>query len=166
MALNVQIRPLGAGEIEDVVRLSLLAWAPVFRSFEQVLGSRIYSLIYPDWQASQRAAVERLCEESEGNSVWVAAVDGTVAGFIVCSMNDAEKLGEVELLAVHPAYQNQGIGTRLNDFALAQMKARGMALAVAATGGDPGHVPARKAYEKAGYTGLPLVRYYQALSDE
>ncbi len=149
-----------------MVRLSLLAWAPVFRSFEQVLGSRIYSLIYPDWRASQRAAVEQLCGDSEGNSVWVAAVDGTVAGFIVCSMNDAEKLGEVELLAVHPAHQNQGIGTQLNEFALAQMKARGMTLAVAATGGDPGHAPARKAYEKAGYTGLPLVRYYQALSDE
>ena len=164
--MALEIRPLSAGEIEDVVSLSLLAWAPVFRSFEQVLGWRIFSLIYPDWQASQRAAVERLCDESEGNSVWVAAVDGTVAGFIVCSMNDAEKLGEVELLAVHPAYQNQGIGTRLNDFALAQMKARGMALAIAATGGDPGHAPARKAYEKAGYTGLLLVRYYKALSDE
>ncbi len=157
---------MDAGEIEDVVRLSLLAWAPVFRSFGQVLGSRIYTLIYPNWQASQRAAVERLCDDSEGNSVWVAAVDGTIAGFIVCSMNDAEKLGEVELLVVHPAYQNQGIGTQLNEFALAQMKARGMTMAVAATGGDPGHAPARKAYEKAGYTGLPLVRYYQALSDE
>ncbi len=164
--MNVQIRPLGTGEVEHAVRLSLLAWAPVFRSFEQVLGSCIYSLIYPDWRASQRAAVERLCGEGEGNSVWVAAVDGTVAGFIVCSMNDAEKVGEVELLAVHPAYQNQGIGTQLNEFALAQMQARGMTLAVTATGGDPGHAPARKAYEKAGYTALPLVRYYQALSDE
>jgi len=164
--MTVQIRPIGAGEIEAVVRLSLLAWAPVFRSFEQVLGSGIYTLIYPDWRTSQRAAVEQICNDSTGNSVWVADLDGTVTGFIVCSLNEEEKVGEVELLAVDPAFQNRGIGAALNEFALAEMKARGMTLAVAGTGGDPGHAPARTAYEKAGYTGLPLVRYYKDLSDD
>ena len=38
-----------------------------------------------------------------------------------------------------------------------------MKLAVVGTGGDEGHAPARRSYEKAGYTGLPLVRYYQEL---
>lgn len=28
---------------------------------------------------------------------------------------------------------------------------------------DPGHAPARRAYEKAGFMALPLVRYYRAL---
>ena len=41
-----------------------------------------------------------------------------------------------------------------------------MRLAVVGTGGDPGHAPARRCYEKAGYTGLPLVRSYQALDPE
>jgi predicted N-acetyltransferase YhbS len=67
------------------------------------------------------------------------------------------------LLAVHPEYQNQGIGTELNHFALKKMKESGMKLAVVATGGDPGHTPARRTYEKAGYTALPGVRYYQDL---
>jgi hypothetical protein len=40
-----------------------------------------------------------------------------------------------------------------------------MDLAVAATGGDPGHAPARRSYEKAGYTALPLVRFYRAVGD-
>jgi len=43
------------------------------------------------------------------------------------------------------------------------MKESGMKLAVVGTGGDPGHAPARRSYEKAGYTGLPLVRYYKVL---
>ena len=38
-----------------------------------------------------------------------------------------------------------------------------MTLAVVGTGGDPGHAPARRSYEKAGYTGLPLMRYYRPL---
>ena len=40
-----------------------------------------------------------------------------------------------------------------------------MDLAVAATGGDPGHAPARRSYEKSGYTALPLVRFYRAVGD-
>jgi hypothetical protein len=43
------------------------------------------------------------------------------------------------------------------------MKENGMKLAVVGTGGDPGHAPARRAYEKAGYTAMPAVRYYKEL---
>jgi len=38
-----------------------------------------------------------------------------------------------------------------------------MKLAVVSTGGDESHVPARRSYEKAGYTALPLVKYYRDL---
>ena len=37
------------------------------------------------------------------------------------------------------------------------------ALDIVGTGGDASHAQARKSYEKAGYTALPLVRYYKAL---
>ena len=36
-------------------------------------------------------------------------------------------------------------------------------VAVLVTGGDDGHAPARALYERHGFTGLPLVRYYRAL---
>ena len=95
--------------------------------------------------------------------VWVAEADGMVVGFIAYQLNIEDETGEIELLAVHPEYQNQGIGTELNNFVLAKMKASGMKIAVVGTGGDPGHAPARRSYEKAGFTPLPLVRYYKAL---
>jgi hypothetical protein len=31
------------------------------------------------------------------------------------------------------------------------------------TGGDPGHAPARRVYEKANYNLLPIARYFKAL---
>ena len=37
------------------------------------------------------------------------------------------------------------------------------AVDIVGTGGDPGHAPARRSYEKSGYTPLPLVRYYKDL---
>ena len=164
--MNLHIRPVCDHDIEDLLQLSLLAWAPVFESFEQVLGHAIYTLIYPDWQTSQRSGVESVIKDTQKFSVLVAEVNGVVVGFIAYELNLQEKTGEVQLLAVHPAYQNQEIGTELNIFALRKMQESGMKLAVVGTGGDPSHAPARRSYEKAGYTGLPLVRYYKDLTEK
>ncbi|GHO55617.1 GNAT family N-acetyltransferase [Ktedonobacter robiniae] len=165
--MNRYIRPFSPDDLEDVVQLSLLAWAPVFHSFKQVLGSKIYSLLYPDWEQAQSAVVEKICREHEKTLVWVAESHGTITGFIAYTLNSQENgqnsTGEVELLAVHPEYQNQGIGTALNHFALEKMKESGIKLAIVGTGGDSGHAPARRTYEKAGYVPLPIMRYYQAL---
>lgn len=160
--MDVSIRSIVPDDMEDIVRLSLAAWAPVFRSFEQVLGSKIYLHIYPEWRRQQREVVEKICRD-EKTLVWVAEFDERVTGFIAYTLNDEEKTGEVELLAVHPDYQNRGIGTVLNNFVLEKMRESGMELAVVGTGGDPGHAPARRTYEKAGYIPLPIVRYYQDL---
>lgn len=146
------------------MRLSLSAWAPVFSSFEHILGPRIYALIWPDWQAGQRQAVEAVCRDPEKTTVLVAEADGRVVGFLAYELNVQEDAGEVVLLAVDPDYQNLGIGTELNHVALEKIKAAGMKMARVGTGGDPSHAPARRCYEKAGYTGLPIVRYYQDLS--
>jgi ribosomal protein S18 acetylase RimI-like enzyme len=119
--MDVAIRPVRDGDIQDLVDLALLAWEPVFHSFEQVLGANIYALLYPDWRERQKEAVERVCAESEMISVWVADMDGVVAGFIAYELDLAEQAGRVELLAVQPDYQNRGIGTELNTFALNKM---------------------------------------------
>ena len=160
--MNLHIRPFCDDDIEDLVRLSLLAWLPIFTSFEQILGPEIYPIIYPDWQKSQRETVETVCKDGEETRVWVAAVDGVVVGFVAYKLHKNET-GEVYLLAVHPEYQNDGIGAELNNVALKKMQESGIKMAVVGTGGDPSHAPARKSYEKAGYTALPLVRYYKKL---
>ena len=46
---------------------------------------------------------------------------------------------------------------------LEEMRARGLDLAIVATGGDPGHAPARRTYEKAGFIGSPQVWYAKLL---
>jgi len=158
----VQIRPYRPDDAPAIAELSIAAWAPVFQSFEQVLGRGIFLRLYPDWQAAQRNVVLDYCSR-ESTSTWVAEIDGMLAGFIVYSCNMETLEGEVELLAVHPDAQNAGTGTALNEFALARMKENGMTLAAVATGGDPGHAPARRSYEKAGYTPFPQVRYYKLL---
>ena len=161
--MDLQIRRFTGDDLDAVIHLSLLAWEPVFVAWERILGAELYPLaIYRDWRKSQQQTVEKICQ-NEKIMTWVSEVDGKIAGFVSYSLNDETKTGEVELLAVAPDSQNQGIGTTLNTFALQKMKEGGMALAVAGTGGDEGHAPARTSYEKAGYTGLPGVRYYKKL---
>ena len=160
--MKMQIRLMNDDDLGAIVSLSLLAWEPVFHSFEKVLGSEIYRQLYPDWRISQSEVVTATCQD-EKIVVWVADVGGLVAGFVACTFDQAEKQGEVYMLAVHPDYQNQGVGTKLNLLALDQMRDRGMKLVSVGTGGDPGHAAARRSYEKAGYTAFPLVRYYKAL---
>jgi ribosomal protein S18 acetylase RimI-like enzyme len=161
--MSFDIRKFSTEDMEDIVELSLLAWEPVFAAWEKILGPKLYPIaIYPDWRKSQKEVVEKGCA-NEKNTVWVAEVEEKVVGFVAYEINEETKTGEVRLIAVHPEYQNNGIGTELNKFALKKLKEGGMKLAVVGTGGDEGHAPARRSYEKAGYTGLPLVRYYQEL---
>jgi predicted N-acetyltransferase YhbS len=89
--MNMQIRPLSHDDMEEVVQLSLLAWVPVFHSFEQVLGAKIYSLLFPDWQETQRATVEKICREHEKTLVWVAEAQGTITGFIAYTLKQSRR---------------------------------------------------------------------------
>lgn len=160
--MSVRIRALQKGDIAGLVQWSLLTFEPIFGSFKRILGPEIFFLVYPDWKQSQSEGVESVCM-SDQMSVWVADIGGRAVGYIAYELHDKDKSGEVQLLAVHPEYQNDGIGTALNAFALEKMREAGMRIAVVGTGGDESHAPARRCYEKAGYTGLPLVRYYQKL---
>lgn len=94
--------------------------------------------------------------------MWVA-VTGRVAGFASVKLNREEHIGEVHMLAVDPDQQNRGVGSRLTEFAEEYMRAEGMTVAMIETGGDPGHAPARSTYERAGFTQLPVARYFKAL---
>lgn len=160
--MDFEIRKVVEKDIDAVVKLSLRAWEPVFDSFANVLGETIFARLYPDWQAGQRKVVEEICRDEDKMQVYVADRAGQVAGFVAYEINK-DATGEIQLLAVDPVYQNQGVGTALTNFALERLQEGGVLLAVVATGGDAGHAPARRTYEKAGFVGLPLVRYYKAL---
>ena len=160
--MDFQYRPMQDDDLEQILDLSVLAFAPVFASFAHILGPAIFTRIYPDWRTSQRETVESVCRNPE-HSVLVADLDGVLGGYIAYSLNTSTLTGGIEMLAVHPDHQNRGVGTTLNELALTKMRDAGMTLAIANTGGDPGHAPARRSYEKAGYRGLPLVHYCQVL---
>lgn len=59
--MKVTIRTMVVSNINDLVRITLLAFEPIFQSFEQILGPTIYPLIDPDWRHLQQNGVESIC---------------------------------------------------------------------------------------------------------
>jgi ribosomal protein S18 acetylase RimI-like enzyme len=161
--MRPMIRPLEERDVAAVVDLSLRAWAPVFASLERVLGSAVFRRMHTDWREDQQRAVEEVCA-SQDTRVWVAEENGKIVGFVATKVFDAEiRMGEITMLAVDPDHQTGGIGTALTEFALDSLQEEGMGIAMVETGGDPGHAPARRTYERAGFTLLPVARYFKNL---
>ena len=158
----MQITSYDTSHLDAVVRLSLRAWSPVFDSLKESLEPSVWQQFYPDgWRVSQEKSVRDTCANADMKT-WVAVEAGTVVGFVVVRFHDG-KLGEIYMIAVDPGYQRRGIAMAMTDFAVDRMKEAGMEIAMVETGGDPGHAPARAAYEKAKFRALPLARYFRKL---
>ncbi len=158
------IRDRTAGDEEPIVALSLRAWEPVFRSVATELGPEVNTLLHgEDWRVHQEREVRETLAR-EGMRTWVADEDGRVAGFVSAAVVDRRRLiGEIAMLAVDPASQRRGIGTELTQVATDWLRESGMRVAYLGTGGDEGHAPARRVYDRAGFTRFPVVQYFKAL---
>jgi ribosomal protein S18 acetylase RimI-like enzyme len=159
----IEIREFRESDLESVVEFSLRAWAPVFVSLREVLGDDIFLRLHPDWEANQAEAVRSSCTNDE-REVFVAVAGARPVGFVTIALNAFhERMGVIDMIGVDPHYQRRGISSQLTEFATAHMRSCGMDIAVVETGGDPGHAPARAAYETAGFTLLPIARYFRLL---
>jgi ribosomal protein S18 acetylase RimI-like enzyme len=156
------IREAVADDEDRIAELSLAAWEPVFASMLECVGPAIFRQLFTDdWRSYQEKDVRRACGAYQ---VWVAvADDGTVVGFTAIDLPEDEHHGEIYMIAVDPAAQGTGVGAKLTEHAVEQMRAAGKTLAIVNTGGDPGHAPARATYEKAGFVSLPAEQYFRVI---
>ena len=159
---EIEIRPFRAADLDAVVELSLRAWAPVFASLREVLGDEIFLRLHPDWEKDQSEAVRSSCLSAD--RTFVAVVGERPVGFATVSLNAFhEGMGAIDIIGVDPLYQRRGIGAQLTELAAGYMREHGMDIALVETGGDPGHAPARATYDTAGFTLLPIARYFRLL---
>ncbi len=158
----MEIEPYDDSRLDAVVRLSLRAWEPVFESIEKAMGSDIFREQHPDWRVTQRSAVESVCSDDDSH-VWVAAEGARTVGFVALKLHPGERMGEIHMIAVDPDFQRRGIAAALTRHSLAWLKEAGMTTVVVDTGGDPGHAPARRTYESAGFRLFPIARYFKKL---
>lgn len=151
MQADIIMRPANSHDREALETIRAAAFAPVFQSFQQILGEVIYAAAQAHEDADQANVLASLLQEDSDWHVYVAERKEQVLGFVSVKLDREHGYGEIGLNAVAPAYAGQGIGTLMYEFSLACMREAGMKVATVATGGDPSHAPARRAYEKAGF---------------
>ena len=158
------IRAFERTDVERVLEICRLAFTPIFEGFRHSVGAELFDRFYSDSADRQIDDLRSTCETSGDEAVFVAEWDRVVVGFVTLSISAAESVGEIGLNAVHPDYGCRGIGRDMIDFALARMKERGLVATKVATGGDRSHAPARRIYEKAGFTSaVPSVTMFKLL---
>ena len=148
-----RIRPIAPGEAADCVRFGIEAFRPVFASFENRYGKDLFDRLRPDWENAQSSYIESVCTDKD---TLVSETDGEISGFVVMESNVFDGVGAIELLAVDPKRDNQGLGTALNRAALDWLRRSGMHYAIVSTADDPSHAPARRSYQKVGFTPTPV----------
>jgi predicted O-methyltransferase YrrM/GNAT superfamily N-acetyltransferase len=148
---RVHLRPVRP---EDAARLQAIrraAFAPVFASFRSMLGDEIYGLAQRREDEAQEALLTSLMTADSGWTLYAADSGDETVGFVAIRFDRERLSGEIGLNAVDPAHAGKGIGTAMYEFAVDRMKEAGLKVATVATGGDPSHAPARRAYRKAGF---------------
>lgn len=161
---TVTFRPAAGADLPRLQEIRRAAFAPVFASFRAILGDALHALVHARADDEQAELLAALVGPGSIWMVEVAEVEGTIAGFVAARVDAASRVGEIGLNAVHPDHAGRGIGTAMYERALARMKRAGMRVATVATGGDPSHEPARRAYAKAGFTvGIPSLWLCRAL---
>lgn len=163
----MRIREWTENDAERVMAITAAAWQPVYNGYLQAMGPDIFHTIHADWVERKQRGVLSSCRKENGVSVYVVEIDGDVAAFIGYRLETERQVGVIWDNAVDPAYQGRGIAAEMYRFVLKRMREQGMKVASVQTGGDDAHIPARKSYEKAGFTAvIPSVRYYMSLTPE
>ena len=164
MTEDLSIRPFEPADLPRLHEIREAAFAPVFRSFRQIVGEAIAPVAFAAAEREQGEHLDSLCRPESEHELFVVELGAELVAFCAVKADRETGIGEIDLNAVDPGRQGRGIGTWMFARALERLKAAGMQVATVGTGGDASHAPARRAYEKAGFgPGIPSVYLYRTL---
>lgn len=146
------IRPGALGDFDVLDAIRSAAFVPVFASFRSLVGAPITAAAFRDPEREQQDILRDLLKPGEGRIMLFAKKNGVTCGFCAVTWKAETSVGEIGLNAVHPDLQGQGIARYLYTAAFDRMRAEGMRVATAGTGGDDSHAPAHAAYGTAGFS--------------
>lgn len=162
--MTVRFRPFEKRDYERVLAICVDAFTPHHSLFEKTLGSDVFRYQYQDWREQYADYLDKLPDSDSAAKTYVAEQEGKVVGFMITTLDEKRKIGEICLNAVDPAHQGKGIGKAMYAFALDDFRTRGAKVAYVSTGADSAHASARAAYEAVGFDkSIPSIHYFRAL---
>ncbi len=150
-----------ADDADRLVEIALSEWHAIYEGFREQMGNELFTLLYPDYNADKEGQIRR---NIESGTCYVTECNGVIAGFIHFLCPEGAVYGRISNNAVWHEFRGRGIAGRQYEFAFEEMRKRGAKAVMVTTGGDEGHAPARRAYEKAGFKAkTESVTYYKLL---
>ena len=108
---STSIRPFEPGDLPALQRVQQAPFAPVFRSFRDIVGEEIAALALADADAEQAKLLDDTCAADSGHRVLVVTLGEEIVGFVSFTIDAKKRAGEIGLNAVHPDHAGRGIGT-------------------------------------------------------
>jgi GNAT superfamily N-acetyltransferase len=123
---ELAIRPFAVIDLPRLQEIRAAAFRPVFKSFRDIVGEAISARAFATADADQAAYPAGICRPDSGQRVFVALMASEIIGFVSVSLDQAKRIGEIGLSAVHPFHAGQGVGSRLYGFAISLMRDEGI----------------------------------------
>ena len=156
---KVTVRVAEVGDIERIADIVKDGWTDIYDGFRDQLGDDIYDTIY---NSPIDVKAEKIAAFVKEGRVFVAELDGAVCGFTSYLVEGS--VGALKDNAVSKDARGHGVASALYEAVFDKLRAEGCTVARVGTGLDEAHAPARRAYEKAGFTAkLESVTYYKKL---
>ncbi|MCI0399543.1 MAG: GNAT family N-acetyltransferase [Chloroflexi bacterium] len=162
------LRHATGADFPKIDEITILCYSAIQASYVAMLGEDCYQAVRHNpeltWQERKTGQVHRLHQEHP-DWVWVLERDQELVGFVTFYLFPEQNYGHIDNNGVHPNYAGQGWGKFMYQHVLDYFRRQGLRFAHVDTGLDPAHIPARRAYEAAGFDRqVPIVEYWQDLS--
>lgn len=117
------IRNCKPSDLETLRQITAICFEKV--SIDKNIEDRFGRIGDMDWKERKMSHID---DDTEANpdGVFVAEVDGEIAGYITTRINHTTRIGGIPNLAVLPQFQRRGIGKQLIEKALAYLRSEGM----------------------------------------
>jgi ribosomal protein S18 acetylase RimI-like enzyme len=155
-------------DLEAVDELTVESYRPIFESYVSMLGEECYEAVRLEpeltWKERKIQQNRRLYDEHP-EQLWVLDEDAEVFGFVSFWVFPESSYGHIDNNGVRADRVGQGWATFMYRGVLDRFRELGLRFAHVDTGLDDAHIPARRAYEAAGFDRrVPTVEYWQDLS--
>ena len=167
MEEKIIVRYATPADEDRIVEIGRQQWTIINENYKACIGDDLFAAYFGTVEnrvADKAAAITENARDLE--HCVVTEVDGVVAGFahFRTSENGGKLCGTLGHNAVDNNYKGRGIAGRQYAFIYDAMKKAGCVAVNVHTGLDEKHAPARRAYEKSGFSlNLPDINYYRTL---
>ena len=144
------IRRYKEEDLPVIASIGRRAWINIYNMYQDTYGCDLFSLLIPN---KDTAKEEQLRHHVKHHPDWIYICEenGKIVGFITFSIEQDGKIGRIGNNAVDPECGLKGIGQQMYREVFKRFKDEGVLYAQVTTGLDDTHLPARRAYERAGF---------------